>query len=93
LAWSRLLLNLIFATTTVAAAADVTIVAPAEILHDAELRISITGLTSGAKYDLQSDFVTHGGSIWRSTATFIADDRGSIDPSTAAAPQRAVEKG
>ena len=77
---------------TVAAAANVTIVAPAEILHDAELRISVTGLTSGAKYDLQSDFVTHGGSIWRSTATFIADDRGNIDPSTAAPLSGSWEK-
>ena len=89
--WIRLLLTLIFVTTTVAAA-EITIVAPAEILHDAELQVRITGLTSSAKYDVQSDFVTHGGSIWRSTATFVADDRGTIDLSTATPVSGSWEK-
>src|SRR5947209_18609410 len=82
-AFRLLLLNLIVALA-VAASADVTIVAPGEILHDADLPVSVTGLIAGGKYDLQSDFVTHGGSIWRSSATFIADAQGRIDLATSA---------
>lgn len=74
---------LFFLAATVATA-DVTIVAPAEILHDEELRISVTGLAAGAKVDLQSDFVTRGGSIWRSVATFVANEQGVVDPSSEA---------
>lgn len=61
------------------AAAGVEIVAPSEVLHDADLAVRVTGLEPGAAYDVQSDFVTHGGTIWRSLSPLTADAQGVID--------------
>ena len=66
------------------AVAQVEIAAPAEALHDADLKVRITGLAPGATVDLRSEFVTQGGSIWRSVATFAADEQGLVDMATAA---------
>ncbi len=55
------------------------IVAPDEVLHDAEIPIRIEGLTAGANYRLDGEFVTRGGTLWKSTARFVADDTGVID--------------
>lgn len=61
------------------AAAAVEIVAPPEVLHDADVAVRVTGLEPGAAYDVQSDFVTRGGSVWRSVAAYTADEHGAVD--------------
>lgn len=66
-----------------AAGANVEIVAPTETLHDADVRIRVNGLEPGTTVELQSDFVTRGGTVWRSSATFVADASGAVDPATA----------
>jgi dienelactone hydrolase len=60
------------------------IVAPTDTLQDAAVRIRVDGLVPGARYDVRSDFAGHGGSVWRSRATFVADGAGMIDLGTAA---------
>jgi len=60
----------------------VEILAPADTLQDAELDVRIIGLAPAAPYDVRSDFVTPGASIWRSRATFVADRDGTIDLAT-----------
>src|SRR4029078_3914426 len=47
------------------------IVAPTDTLQDAAVRIRVDGLMAGARYDVRSDFAGHGGSVWRSRATFV----------------------
>jgi dienelactone hydrolase len=66
------------------AATAVTIEAPAETLQDVDLHVRITGLAPATRYAVRSDFVTHGGSIWRSGATFDSDSTGMIDLATMA---------
>jgi hypothetical protein len=67
-----------------AAHAAPVIVAPTDTLQDAAVRIRVDGLVPGAHYDIRSDFAGHGGSVWRSRATFVADGAGMIDLGTAA---------
>ena len=67
-----------------AALAAPAIVAPSDTLQDAALRIRVTGLTPGSRYDVRSDFAGHGGSVWRSRASFVADPTGVIDLSSMA---------
>jgi dienelactone hydrolase len=62
-----------------AAHGAVEIVAPSEVLHDADVAARVTGLEPGAAVDVQSDFVTHGGTIWRSMSTLTADATGAAD--------------
>lgn len=64
------------------ARASVDIIAPAELVHDADLTVRVSGLAPGSTAELRSEFVTRGGSIWRSVATFVADETGAIDPAT-----------
>ncbi|HUK34685.1 MAG TPA: acyl-CoA thioesterase/bile acid-CoA:amino acid N-acyltransferase family protein [Vicinamibacterales bacterium] len=76
--------TLILCLAAARAAANVEIVAPREILHDDDLRVRVTGLESGTTVELRSEFVTPGGTIWRSDAMFVADANGNVDPSTMA---------
>src|SRR5256885_14521055 len=76
------IVTLLLCLTALSAAANVEIVAPAEVLHDAELTLRVTGLEPGATVDIQSEFVTPGATIWRSSATFVADRNGVVDPAT-----------
>jgi len=69
----------LFALGADAALAAPAIVAPSDTLQDAALRIRVTGLAPGSRYDIRSDFAGHGGSVWRSRATFEADPTGVID--------------
>jgi dienelactone hydrolase len=60
-------------------AVAVEIVAPSEVLHDADVTVRVTGLEPGAAVEVRSDFVTHGGTIWRSITAATADASGTID--------------
>ncbi len=56
------------------------IVAPAVALIDEDVRFQVVGLTPKATYDLQAEFVSRAGTVWRSKAQFVADEKGVIDP-------------
>jgi len=60
------------------------IVAPSSALLDEEVRFSVAGLSAGASYDVQAELVSRAGTVWRSSAQFVADERGTIDPAAMA---------
>jgi dienelactone hydrolase len=59
-------------------------VAPSTALHDDDVRLSVAGLVPGAAYDLRAELASRAGTVWRSNARFIANERGLIDPATMA---------
>ncbi len=78
------LLALVGALLATSGAAKVEIVAPSEVLHDTDVTVQVTKLEPNATIELRAEFVTRGGSIWRSVATFTADAHGVVDPAVMA---------
>jgi dienelactone hydrolase len=64
-------------------AATSVIEVPAELLHDGTFHATARGLTPGDSYVFRGELVSRAGTIWRSNATFVADDRGAIDTAVA----------
>jgi dienelactone hydrolase len=56
---------------------------PESILHDAVLKLRVTGLVPGTTYTLRAEFVSRAGTIWRSETGFVADSTGVINPAAA----------
>jgi dienelactone hydrolase len=60
------------------------IVAPAAALIDEEIQFRVVGLNPKAAYELQAEFASRAGTVWRSNAQFTADEQGVINPATTA---------
>jgi dienelactone hydrolase len=73
-----------FQATAQESAAQPRIVAPAAALIDEDVRFRVVGLVPKATYELQAEFVSRAGTVWRSKAQFAADEQGVIDPAKAA---------
>ncbi len=63
-------------------AADLAVEAPATSPVDEPIAIRVTGARPGDEVTIEATTVDAADHTWRSTATFLADDDGVVDPST-----------